>query len=119
MSACAPADKAARRCGSRRAEVAISLRSDRWRLLKALLRLPELPRRSETATPERPLFHRTASTTGLSRTSSTNQDRHARLHWLASAAEALSCFDRTAGKSAPPLPTSLARLSYYTAGHAD
>src|SRR2546427_2757152 len=101
MSACAPADKAARRCGSRRAEVAIFLRFDRWRLLKALLRLPEMPPRSETALPGPSLFHRTASTTGLSKTSSTNQDRHARLRWLASAGEDPCLLCRTRAEAAP------------------
>src|SRR3989442_6588820 len=119
MSACDPADKAARRCGSRRAEVAIFLRFDRWRLLKALLRLPEMPPRSETALPGPSLFHRTASTTGLSKTSSTNQDRHARLRWLASAGKAPWCFDRTAAQSAPLRPTLLARLSCYRPEHFD
>src|SRR2546427_5137255 len=113
MSACAPVGKAVPRCDSRRAEAATSLRFDRWRRLKAWLRLLELPRRSEMATQERPAFRRTASMTDLSKTSSTNQDRHARPRWLASAAEALSYFDKTATKSAPRRLSSLVPLSCY------
>src|SRR2546430_10184468 len=118
MPACAPGGKAAHHCGSRRAEAATSLRFDRWRRLKASLRLLEWQRRSGPAMQALQVSRRTASMMGLSKTSSTNLDRREHLRWLASAAEAPSGFDRTASKSAPLRPTSQALLRCYTAGHA-
>src|SRR5205807_493936 len=118
MSACAPEGKAARRYGSRRAEAAICRPSDHWWPMTASLPPLEMQRRWETAMQEpRPASRRTASTMDLSKTSSTNQDRRARLHWLASAAEAPSYFDRTASKSALRPLSSLVPLNCYRAEH--
>src|SRR5438876_8990973 len=113
MSACAPVGRAVPRCDSRRAEAATSLRFDRWRRLKAWPPQAEMQPRLETALLGPLLFRRTASMTDLSKTSSTNQDRHARPRWLASEAEALSYFDKTATKSAPRRLSSLVPLSCY------